>query len=232
MARPKTPLISRRRALEAALEIVDAEGLDALSIRRLGDALNVNGASLYHHFKNKDDILQGVTQLALAGVTSPHTESDNWRVWLPLNAYRTRQALVAHPELIPVMLRRASLGIGAHEVEASYERLEQEGVALDVIAPLMELLELLATVSALQETGEPDRESGAVDGDSATERARQARILSSQDVFEAILGAATSAVETAAEVKRLRQNAAGAKAVRGTRQTPPAAGNRKRKAKA
>jgi hypothetical protein len=101
-----------------------------------------------------------------------------------------------------------------------------------VIAPLMELLELLATVSALQETGETDRESDAVDGDSATERARQARILSSQDVFEAILGAATSAVETAAEVKRLRQNAAGAKAVRGTRQTPRAAGNRKRKAKA
>ena len=128
MARPKVPLISRRKALEAALEIVDREGLEALSIRRLGEALNVNGASLYHHFKNKDDILVGVTQLALADVTSPRTEHDSWRVWLPLNAYRTRQALVAHPALIPVLLRRVPLGIGAKEVEASIKRLEEEGV--------------------------------------------------------------------------------------------------------
>jgi TetR/AcrR family transcriptional regulator, tetracycline repressor protein len=208
MARPKIPLISRRKALEAALEIVDTEGLQALSIRRLGDALQVNGASLYHHFKNKDDILKGVTQLALAGVTSPHTETDTWRVWLPMNAYRTRQALVAHPELIPVMLRRAGLGIGAQEVEASYERLEKEGAPLDMIAPLMELLELLAIVSALQETEkEPDPGDDAAD-DSASVRAREARILSSRDVFEATLGAATAAVENAAQIKRMRQSAA------------------------
>jgi TetR/AcrR family transcriptional regulator, tetracycline repressor protein len=208
MARPKIPLISRRKALEAALEIVDTEGLQALSIRRLGDALQVNGASLYHHFKNKDDILKGVTQLALAGVTSPHTETDTWRVWLPMNAYRTRQALVAHPELIPVMLRRAGLGIGAQEVEASYERLEKEGAPLDMIAPLMELLELLAIVSALQETEkEPDPGDDAAD-DSASVRAREARILSSRDVFEATLGAATAALENAAQIKRMRQSAA------------------------
>ncbi|MGJ3558259.1 TetR family transcriptional regulator [Streptomyces sp. INA 01156] len=101
MARPKVPLISRRKALEAALEIVDGEGLDALSIRRLGEALKVNGASLYHHFRNKDEILVGVTQLALADVATPRTENESWRVWLPLNAYRTRQALISHPELIP-----------------------------------------------------------------------------------------------------------------------------------
>src|ERR1700722_11877392 len=101
MARPRVPLISRRKALEAALGIIDSEGLKALSIRRLGEVMNVNGASLYHHFKDKDDILVGVAQLALADVTAPRSDSDNWRVWLPLNAYRTRQALIAPPELIP-----------------------------------------------------------------------------------------------------------------------------------
>ena len=80
------------KALEAALEIIDSEGLKALSIRRLGEVMNVNGASLYHHFKDKDDILVGVAQLALADVTAPRSDSDNWRVWLPLNANRTRQA--------------------------------------------------------------------------------------------------------------------------------------------
>ena len=46
MARPKKALISRRKTLEAALRIIDAEGLEALSIRRLGRALNVQGISL------------------------------------------------------------------------------------------------------------------------------------------------------------------------------------------
>ena len=45
----------RTRALEEALRIIDDEGLDALSIRRLADVLGVKGASLYHHFKDKDD---------------------------------------------------------------------------------------------------------------------------------------------------------------------------------
>ena len=80
MARPRVPLISRRKALEAALQIIDGEGLKALSIRRLGEVMNVNGASLYHHFKDKDDILVGVAQLALADVTAPRSDSDNWRV--------------------------------------------------------------------------------------------------------------------------------------------------------
>ncbi|MGJ3558258.1 hypothetical protein ACR6C2_01985 [Streptomyces sp. INA 01156] len=52
-----------------------------------------------------------------------------------------------------MMLRRAPLGIGLAEVEASVQRLQSEGVPLPMIAPLMESLELLAITSALQETG-------------------------------------------------------------------------------
>ena len=215
MARPKVPLISRRKALEAALEIVDREGLEALSIRRLGEALNVNGASLYHHFKNKDDILVGVTQLALADVTSPRSEHDSWRVWLPLNAYRTRQALVAHPALIPVLLRRVPLGIGAKEVEASIRRLEEEGVAIEAIAPLMESLELLAIVSALQEIGQfsgglEDAEPAAV---TAIRRAERASALTSEELFENLVSSVIASVETAVQLKQVRK-------ARGKRTTP------------
>ena len=207
MARPKVPLISRRKALEAALDIVDREGLEALSIRRLGEALNVNGASLYHHFKNKDDILVGVTQLALADVTSPRSEHDSWRVWLPLNTYRTRQALVAHPALIPVLLRRVPLGIGAKEVEASIKRLEEEGVAIEAIAPLMESLELLAIVSALQEIGQfseglEDAEPAAV---TAIKRAERASALTSEELFETLCSSVISSVEAAVQLKQVRK---------------------------
>jgi TetR/AcrR family transcriptional regulator, tetracycline repressor protein len=226
VARPKVPLISRRKALEAALDIVDREGLAALSIRRLGEALNVNGASLYHHFKNKDDILVGITQLALADVTTPRSEHDSWRVWLPLNAYRTRQALVAHPNLIPVMLRRVPLGIGVKEVEASITRLEEEGVPIEAIAPLMESLELLAIVSALQEVGELSEwnlegpEPAAL---TAIKRADRARALSSEELFEVLCTSVMSAVETGVQLKQARKGRTRRASPRTARKSMPAA---------
>lgn len=203
MARPKVPLISRRKALEAALDIIDNEGLQALSIRRLGEALNVNGASLYHHFKGKDEILIGATQLALADVTAPRSDSDSWRVWLPMNAYRTRQALIAHPELISIMLRRVPMGIGSAEVEASVERLKAEGVPMSAIVPLMESFEMLAIVSALQVVGgsnvvtdDEEPASGAL-----YQRARAARGLSDDELFEVVLASVLSSVESAVLLK-------------------------------
>jgi TetR/AcrR family tetracycline transcriptional repressor len=212
MARPKVPLISRRAALEAALEIVDAEGLDALSIRRLGTALGVNGASLYHHFKNKEDILIGVAQLALEDVVAPRSESDNWRTWLPMNANRTRQALVTHPELIPLMLQRHKLGIGVREVGASVIHMEREGVPLETIAPLIHSLELLAILCALDETGSGDRADSfdsERDSDEANAflRAEKARGLDGEELFETLCGAVVSAVETAVQLKLARKPA-------------------------
>lgn len=209
MARPKVPLISRRKALEAALEIADTEGLGALSIRRLGEALGVNGASLYHHFRNKDEILVGVTQLALADVAAPRTEGENWRVWLPLNAYRTRAALISHPELIPIMLRRAPLGIGLSEVEASVKRLQAEGVPLSMIAPLMESLELLAISSALQEVGLPGPDGAEVESKTPTlDAALKARGMSSSELFEVMCSSMISMIEGSIQVKETREASA------------------------
>lgn len=216
MARPKTPLISRRKALEAALHIVDTEGLNALSIRRLGDALNVNGASLYHHFHNKEDILVGVTQLALAEVTSPRATDESWRVWMPQNAYRTREALISHPELIPIMLRRASMGIGSEALESSILRLKEEGVPMGAIAPILESLELLAISSALKHVG--DAKAASVDTPAGEEpslraQAAAARTLSSEETFELLVAAVLSSVENAVYAREAR-NSSGKRAAR------------------
>lgn len=236
MARPRVPLISRRKALEAALQIIDSEGLKALSIRRLGEVMNVNGASLYHHFKDKDDILVGVAQLALADVTAPRSDSDSWRVWLPLNAYRTRQALIAHPELIPLMLRRIPLGIGNQEVEASVARLRAEGVEMSVIAPLMESFELLAISSALQAVGgvgsaEEREQADGADG-SLYEQAQKERGLSHDEQFEVVCAAVIASVESAVHLKEARASigsafaaaAAAAPAPKKTTRKPAAGG--------
>jgi TetR/AcrR family tetracycline transcriptional repressor len=203
MGRPRVPRISRRTVLEVALAIIDSDGLGALSMRRLGDALEVNKASLYHHFTNKEAILIGATELALAEVTAPRNEADSWRLWMPLNAYLLRSALIAHPELIPIMLRRVSLGIGRAEVEAAVARLREEGVPEGAIVPLMESLEMVAIVSALQVvTGS----SIAASADSAPkytlyQSARTARGLSDEEQFEVILRSVMSSVENAVALK-------------------------------
>jgi len=148
MGRPRKPLISRRKTLETALRIIDEEGLDALSIRRLGRELNVQGISLYHHFKSKEEILAGTCQLALAEVRTPTSSDLPWREWLLENALRYRKALDAHPNLTPVLMRRHPLRIGLSEHNATAGLLAVQGVPPDAIMPLMEALEEIALGSA------------------------------------------------------------------------------------
>ncbi len=146
MPRPRSALISKRKTLEAALHIIDTEGLDALSLRRLAIELNVNAASLYHHFSNKAEILVGAAMLALAEVRTPDTHDEEWPVWLRRNGDRLRRVLVVHPDLIPIMMRRDLLGIGVAELESTAALLEEEGVPVGAIAPILDYGELLAIV--------------------------------------------------------------------------------------
>ena len=60
MPRPRQPVLSRERIVTAALALIDADGLGAFSTRRLAAALGVQGPSLYHHFANRDAILDAV----------------------------------------------------------------------------------------------------------------------------------------------------------------------------
>ncbi|TML53867.1 MAG: TetR family transcriptional regulator, partial [Actinobacteria bacterium] len=65
MATTRLPL-SRDRILQAALELVDESGLDALTMRKLGQALGFEAMSLYNHVANKDDVIDGMLDLVLA----------------------------------------------------------------------------------------------------------------------------------------------------------------------
>lgn len=144
MGRPRKPLISRRKTLEAALRIIDEEGLEALSIRRLGRELNVQGISLYHHFNNKEEILIGVCELALEKVRTPDKTETDWREWLLSNAIELRRAMLCHPRLLPVFINAQPGKIGLAEQNASAGLLAVQGVPPEAIMPLLEGLGELA----------------------------------------------------------------------------------------
>lgn len=108
MARPRTPLLSREGIVAAALALVDAEGLDALSTRRLAAELGVSGPSLYHHVATKDDLIDAVVDSVLTAVDiTPFAalgpDHRDWRTALTIWARSYRTVLEAHPRIVPAL---------------------------------------------------------------------------------------------------------------------------------
>jgi AcrR family transcriptional regulator len=202
MGRPNKALISRTATLKVALRIIDEEGLDELSIRRLGRELNVQGISLYHHFKNKDEILAGVCALALSDVRTPNDSDTDWRDWLFQNAVAYRKTLQAHPNLIPILMRRHPLRIGLAEHNATAGLLAVQGVPPGAIMPLVEALEELALGSASYQS--------AVDNDEHSDLWKESypylyhlskrTVLSKDRIFELIARAAIEAIMDSDEI--------------------------------
>ncbi|OAH15724.1 tetracycline repressor protein class E [Streptomyces jeddahensis] len=106
MARPRKPLLSTDRIVETARALVDAEGLAAVSTRRLAAELGVSGPSLYNHFRTKDEILEAVADSVSAQVDlSMFEDGRDWRTALHDWAVSYRAAITDHPNIVPVLAR-------------------------------------------------------------------------------------------------------------------------------
>jgi AcrR family transcriptional regulator len=94
MSTTRLPL-SRERILERAVQIADAEGVDALTMRRLADDLGFEAMSLYRHVKNKDDVLGGILDAVLAEVESPAGDGE-WDEAIRRSAISVTDAFERH----------------------------------------------------------------------------------------------------------------------------------------
>ncbi len=106
-AKPR-PKLTRELVLGTALELADLEGLQALSMRRLAQALGVEAMSLYYHFANKDRLLDGLIDLVFAEIGLP-TEGD-WKGRIRARAVSTRGALARHRWALGLLDSRHSPG--------------------------------------------------------------------------------------------------------------------------
>ena len=104
---PRLPL-SRERILQAALELVDEQGIDALSMRRLGQSLGFEAMSLYNHVANKRDLLNGVLDLVLAEVDPPAPDAA-WDEAIRSSAVSSHAALRRHPWAPPLLISAAHI---------------------------------------------------------------------------------------------------------------------------
>lgn len=104
--RPSQPLISRTLVVEAALRIIDDDGLDSFSLPRLATALNVRAPSLYHHFTDKAEILAAVAREIVLEARAPRRRSaDDWMGWFVGLGLSFRRAVLRHRNAAPVLLQ-------------------------------------------------------------------------------------------------------------------------------
>lgn len=94
-SRPPREPLTRDRVLRAAVELADEQGLEALSMRRLGQRLGVEAMSLYNHVANKDDVLAGMVELVLAEVENPPRDLP-WKEAIRHTAVSSYDAFMRH----------------------------------------------------------------------------------------------------------------------------------------
>lgn len=101
--------LSRERVLRAAIEQADAVGLDALSMRKLADVLDVAPMALYRHVANRDDLIDGMVDIVFGEVALPSSGTD-WRTAMRRRAVSLRDVLTRHRWAIGLMESRRNPG--------------------------------------------------------------------------------------------------------------------------
>jgi AcrR family transcriptional regulator len=107
-ARRRTPL-TRERVLQSAVRRADEGGIESLSMRKLGQELGVEAMALYHHFANKDDLVDGMVDLVFGEIELPPSTRD-WRTAMRQRAVAVRDALLRHRWAVGLMESRRRPG--------------------------------------------------------------------------------------------------------------------------
>ena len=97
--------LTKERIVDAALRVMDAEGLEAVTMRRIGRELGVEAMSLYNHVEDKDDILNGVTERVFTEFDYPPFKGD-WVEDARAMAREWRRLLGLHPSVCQLLAER------------------------------------------------------------------------------------------------------------------------------
>lgn len=133
-------VLSEETILSVALRVIDAEGLDALTMRHLADEIGVATMSLYGHVATKDALLQGVLNLAVREIALPDPDMAPWDALRTINR-GFRQVARRHPNLVPLIMRQPPTGAQSlGTLEVALDALRRAGIDPARTAPAYRLM--------------------------------------------------------------------------------------------
>ena len=156
-ARRRRDPIGRDAIVTAAVQLLDREGLAALSMRKLADQLGAGAASLYWHVGSKDGLLNLVMDEVIGEGKVPDPDPDRWQDQLKQVARDQRAASLRHPWLVRVSIGRIPMGPNALRYSERILAILRAG-GLPPLLAVQGYLLLIATVNGftIDETGVDD----------------------------------------------------------------------------
>jgi AcrR family transcriptional regulator len=142
--------LNRQRVLKAAIKLADRNGIESVTMRRLGKELGVEAMSLYNHVANKDDILEGIVDAVMAEIDHPPA-GRKWKAALRSNAIAVRDLLVRHPWASSLKSRRMPGPATLAQNEWVLRTLREAGFSEDVTYHAYHILESYILGFAVQE---------------------------------------------------------------------------------
>jgi AcrR family transcriptional regulator len=149
--------ITREAIVDAAIRLLDRDGLDELSMRRLADELGTGAASLYHHVGSKDGLLDLVFDHVIGELEIPDPEPERWQEQLKEVARAQRAGILRHRDIVRISIGRIPLGPNALEYSERVLAILRAGGLPDELAVIGHHL-LIATINGftLDESGYPE----------------------------------------------------------------------------
>lgn len=132
----KRRTLNREAIVDVALEIVDEDGLEGLSMRRVAERLETGPASLYAHVANKDELTELVYDRVVGEVQVPEPDKRRWEEQLADALRQLYEVLVAHRDIAFVSMARVPLGSNSLRVAEGMLAILRAGGVSDRIAGL------------------------------------------------------------------------------------------------
>jgi AcrR family transcriptional regulator len=147
---PVRPALSRAAIVQAALGVADKDGLDAVSMRRVAEALDTGASALYVYVANRDDLLGAMFDQVMAGVAGAAPPRGDWRQRLTWLLLESITAASGHGGLARVALTSVPDGPNAIAITGQVRDLLAEGgIGGTTIPAALDLLGLFVTAAAL-----------------------------------------------------------------------------------
>jgi AcrR family transcriptional regulator len=163
--RRRAPL-SRDAIIDAAISILDRDGVDALTIRRLAKELDTGSATLYWHIRNKDELAEQVYDRVMGEIQLPEPDPSRWQEQTKDLARQSYQVRLRHNDLVRLSLGRIPVGPNMLQVmEWNLGLLRSAGIPDRPAAYFGDMLGRFVDASVLEVTMAPGAKGDLTDGD-------------------------------------------------------------------